>query len=287
LFEYAIVAQGTVNLGGSGRIDSFNSTNTLESTGGQYDPAKATDRATVATTSRTANALSVGNMSIYGSVGTGPGATVSVGPNGVVGSKLFALNPLNGGRIEPGHFQDDIRVVLPRPTLPNNFAPIPLPQNWLYPPAPGGTNYRYAILSDGDYRFLGNLSLGIAEKMLINAKARLQVLGNTTVSSSGYILLGPSASIEWYAMGSVNIGGGGFINESGRATNFSIFVFSASPVTYSGQAPFHGTIYAPLSPVTLSGTSDAIGAIVCTNFTLTGTMGLHFDESLKSASPFY
>jgi len=39
--------------------------------------------------------------------------------------------------------------------------------------------------------------------------------------------------------------------------------------------------------VALTGTTDAIGAIVCTNFTLTGSMGLHFDESLKSVGPFY
>ncbi|HZO86452.1 MAG TPA: hypothetical protein VFC26_14630, partial [Verrucomicrobiae bacterium] len=152
----------------------------------------------------------------------------------------------------------------------------------------GGTNYNYAITSDGDYR-MGSISVGISNKMLINAKARLHVLGNTTISSSGYILLGPSASIEWYAMGSVNMGGGGFINDSGRATSFSIIGLSSASISYFGTAPFIGTIYAPFSPVTLSGTSDsdAIGAVVCTNFTLTGTMGLHFDESLKSAGPFY
>ena len=126
------------------------------------------------------------------------------------------------------------------------------------------------------------------QKMVINARARLLVTGNTTVSSAAYILLGPNASIEWYStFGSVNIGGGGFINQSGRPTNFSIIGLTSSSISYSGTAPFIGTIYAPWSSVTISGTSDAVGAVVCTNFTMTGAMGLHFDESLKSAGPFF
>jgi hypothetical protein len=39
--------------------------------------------------------------------------------------------------------------------------------------------------------------------------------------------------------------------------------------------------------VTLTGTLDAFGAIVGRAVTFTGTMGFHFDESLKSAGPFY
>ena len=286
VFEHAILARGNVNLGGSGRIDSFNSTNLAESTGGQYDPLKATDRATVATPSRTTTALSVGNMSVYGSVMTGLGAMVTVGPNGSVGSTTFNLNPANGGRIEPGYHRDDFRALLPAPYLPMNFGPFFFLQGMLYPPGPGGTNYKYAIISDGDYRGT-SISLRDGEKMLINARARLHLLSSTTVSGTGYILLGPNASVEWYSSGSVNISGGGCINNSGRATNFLIIGFTSSPISYSGGAPFIGTIYAPFAAVTLSGTNNAIGAIVSTNFTLTGSMGLHFDESLKSAGPFF
>ncbi len=286
VFQYAILAQGHVNLGGSGRIDSFNSTNMAESTAGQYDPLKATDRATVVTTSRSPGAISVGNVSIYGTVGNGPGATVTISPNGNVGSTVYNDNPAYDGTIAPGHHRDDIRALLPAAFLPTDFAPSFFPQGVLYPPGPGGTNYKYAIISDGDYRGT-TISLRDGEKMLINARARLQVIGSTTVSGTGYILLGPSASIEWYAMGSVNIGGGGFINESGRATNLSIISLTSMPIGYSGSAPFIGTIYARYAAVTLTGTTDAVGAIVCTNFTLTGTMSIHFDESLKSVGPFY
>jgi hypothetical protein len=287
LFEHAIVAQGIVNLSGSGRIDSFNSTNLAESTGGYYDPAKATDRAMVATTSRSITAIDVGNMQVYGSVAAGPGATVRVGPSGNVGSAAYNDNPAYNGTIEPGHIRDDFRAVLPAAFIPTNFGPVLFVNPAIFPPLPalGGTNYKYAILSDGDYQ-MNTISVGIGEKMLINAKARLHVLGSTTVANSGYILLGPGASIEWYTRGGVSFGGGGCINDSRLAQNFSIVGLIPNTITYSGTAPLIGTIYAPMSSVTLSGTSDAVGAVVCTNFTLTGTMSLHFDESLKSTGPF-
>jgi hypothetical protein len=83
----------------------------------------------------------------------------------------------------------------------------------------------------------------------------------------------------------VSIGGQGCINDSKLARNLSIFGLSTNTITYAGLGQFIGTIYAPYAPVTLTGTTDAVGAVVCTNFTLTGTMGFHFDESLKSSGP--
>src|SRR5688500_18020117 len=72
-FPAAVLARGSVTLNGSGRIDSFNSTNALESgPGGQYAASNATDRALVGTTLRTVPAIDVGTMDIYGYVATGP-----------------------------------------------------------------------------------------------------------------------------------------------------------------------------------------------------------------------
>jgi len=105
------------------------------------------------------------------------------------------------------------------------------------------------------------------------------------VESSGYILMGTNASVEFYCMGRVDIQGQGVINHAGYARDFSVFALSSQPVTYGGQTKLIGTIYAPLSSVTLSGTADAIGAIVCNSFRMIGTMGLHFDENLKRLGP--
>jgi hypothetical protein len=102
-FPTAILARGGIKMIGGARVDSFNSTNDLESTNGRYDPAEATDHAGVATVSRTPGDLSVGNADIYGSVATGPGGTVTVGPNGNVGSEEYNNNPISqrNGRNRP------------------------------------------------------------------------------------------------------------------------------------------------------------------------------------------
>jgi hypothetical protein len=121
--------------------------------------------------------------------------------------------------------------------------------------------------------------------MLIAARCRIMVTGTTTVESSGYMLMGTNASVEFYCMGRVDIQGQGVINLTGYARNFSIYALTSQPVSYGGPSKLIGTIYAPLSSVTLSGVADAIGAIVCNNFRMIGTMGLHFDESLKRLGP--
>jgi hypothetical protein len=283
LFEYAVLARGTIQLGGTGRIDSFDSRNPSQSgPNGSYDPLRATDRALVATTSRAAGALSVGNTMISGSVGTGPGGTVTVGPSGTVGDRAY--NSISRGTIQPGHWFDDVRVVLPPATLPRDFAPQLSLLPSVYPV--NGTNYKYAILSDGDFR-TPSISLGAGEKMLITARARIYVTGTTTITgSNSYILLGRDASVEWYAGGVVSLGGGACINSSSFPQNFAIISLANAPVSYQGGVPLIGTIYAPLSTVTMNGTTDMIGAIVCSNFSLFGTLGIHFDESLKREGPF-
>src|SRR5207244_5072097 len=102
-FAYGILTKGTIGMSGNGaRIDSFNSTNVLYSTFGMYDPLKAMDTTKVATTSKTGGAVSLGNVSIYGYVSTGPGGSVTLGPNGNVGSTLYNDNPIFDGNIQAG-----------------------------------------------------------------------------------------------------------------------------------------------------------------------------------------
>jgi hypothetical protein len=279
-FPAAVLARGPIGLNGAGAIDSFNSTNMAESNMGQYDKSKATANALVGTTLRTPGAISVGTMDVYGYAATGPGGTVTVANSGSVGSKAWVEGP-GKGAVEPGHHINDANFFIPAATMPADFAPRAIDQNVWFPAVAPNTNYNYAITEDGDYRIPGNFMLGSGGKMLITAWCRIQVMGITSVSSSGYILMGTNAYVEWYAMGRVDIQGQGFINQGGYAINFSIISLSAQPVNYGGQAKLIGTFYAPLSNVTLSGITDAIGAFTCNTFNLSGNMGIHFDEALK------
>jgi hypothetical protein len=279
IFPHAILSKSKVTLGGSGRVDSFNSTNLLESLNGQYSEPLATDRATVASLTRNATDFSVGNVDIFGYIATGPGAGVYVGPNGVVGSKLFALNPLNSGKIETGHKRDDFNVYIPDAALPPNFSALPIPLaggNIL------GTNYLY-VASNGDYS-AGNISMGSGEVFLVTGRARILVTGNVNLTGDAAIILTTNATVEWYQLGStVNMGGRGVVNKRGFAKDFQLIgLRTCTSVSYAGSFQFIGTVYAPSSTVILSGSADAYGALVGNSIELSGGMGLHYDEALNS-----
>jgi hypothetical protein len=289
LFSHAVAARGTVNLGGSGLIDSFDSADANYSTAGQYDPSKNKDGGHIASTLATNGTVSIGNMDVAGVVSTGPGGTVTVGPVGGVGSFAWLSNPVNDGSIEPGYHREDMNFAFASARLPANFNMV-VAQPLIPFAAPGfnvgGTNYKYAVFMDGDYK-APYISLRTGEKMLVRGNARLWVQGFVLVQqSTSHILIDTNASLEMYVGGVVDISGGACVNASQLANNFSIIVLSSASVNYGGNGKLVGTIYAPLSSVALNGTSDAIGAVVCNNFTLSGTMGIHFDENLMRVGPW-
>ena len=274
-FPAAVLARGGIALNGSGKIDSFNSTNNLESTLGQYDPLKATANAIVGTTLRIPNAITVGTMTLYGSGATGPGGTMTVANSGSVGDKNWVESVAGKGLIQPGHHINDANFFIPAANMPTDFSPINLPSGVNVM----GTNYTYAAVGDGDYRVTGNLLMNNTGRMLIKGWVRLLVMGFTDIK--GLVILAPDSYVEWYCMGKCDIQGGGVINAGGYAKNFSIIALGNAPVSYGGQAKLIGTFYCPLSAVTLQGTTDAIGAFTCDSFNLGGAMGIHFDEALK------
>ena len=279
VFPHAILSRSRVTLGGSGRVDSFNSTNILESLpGGRYSALLATDRATIASLTRNTTDFNVGNVDIFGYVATGPGGTVSVGPNGVVGSKLFALNPLNSGRIEAGHIRNDFNVFIPDAALPPDFSPLPIP---LSGATIDGTNYTYAA-NGGDYS-AGNINMGNGELFLIRGRARILVTGNVNLTGDAAIILTTNATVEWYQAGStVNMGGRGVVNGRGLAKDFQLIgLRTCNSISYAGSFQFTGTVYAPSSTVILTGSADAYGALVGNSIELSGGMGLHYDEALN------
>jgi hypothetical protein len=282
LFSHAIAARGAITLGGSGWIDSFDSADPNYSTNGRYDSNKRKDGGDIACGSETNGAVNVGNVKVAGMISVEPGGTATLGPNGSVGSLLWLYNPSSAGTIEPGHLRQDMNFAFASSRLPRGFGPLLVPT----PGTVAGTNYTY-VLTAGDYQAPNIILSGSSQRMIITGRARIHVTGMTSVSGQAYILITEGASLEWYASGQVVLGGGGCINSSRFAANFSIVGLSTAPISYSGAASFIGTIYAPSAPVSITGASDAIGAVVANTFILSGSMGLHFDENLKRAGPFY
>jgi len=285
-FPQAVLSKGAISIGGGGTIDSFDSTNSLYNTGGKYDPAKRHDDATIATDAKGAGAISLGNSTIYGRAATGPGGTITVGASGVLGSSAWDDDPANKGKVQPGATTDDLNLYIPDNKLPVPYSGFaPWPNQILTGILLGGiampiTTYTY-VIGNGDW-VIDSINLGSKDTFLVTGKARLYVRGTTSVGGQAAIKIADGASLEMYAGGDVALGGGGVANNPGFASNFALYgLRTCTSVSYSGNAQFIGTINAPQAAVSLSGTADAIGAVVGASFSLSGTMGLHYDEALR------
>jgi hypothetical protein len=284
-FANAIAARQTItlsgsavvdsSLSGSAVVDSFDSSNTNGSTGGRYDPARRSANANVVTDSQAKPAVNVMTAHIYGQVGTGPGGTVTTS-GGAVGD--LAWNATHSG-IQPGSTHNDMNVACADAALPSPFLPMtPVPGKV------GSTNFNY-LLDSGSYQ-LSTLTLSGGQAMYVRGNAVLYSVGNITVSGSGYIYLAPDASLQLYGGGSSSvISGGGVVNGTGNAANFSYYgLTNNTTLNYSGTAAFIGTVYAPQANFTLSGSGGMCGAAIVNSYVSSGGSSFHYDQALGGSS---
>src|SRR5262249_17806044 len=182
LFTKAMVAKNTIDLRGNNiQSDSFDSSDPLYSTNGLYDAniSKIKDNGDIATNSGITNSISVGNANIWGRASTGPGGSVSVGPDGAVGSKAWNTGGNKGVQI--GWVKDDMNVSFPDIKVPfsSGFAPSS--------GTAGGTTYTY-LLGTGDY-VMSTLSMQGNNQMYVNGNAKLYVTSGIQIGGNAQIII--------------------------------------------------------------------------------------------------
>jgi hypothetical protein len=278
-FAKGMVADSEINLNGNNiKTDSFNSGDERYSTDGLYDPAKARDNGDVATNSGLINTLDVGNADIKGTVSTGPGGAVAIGPNGTVGDQEWHDDGNKG--IQPGHMTDDMNVEFETVTVP-----FESPNRTSYSLTIDGVAYTH-VLESGNYQlqhFGGNV--------LIKGHAVLHV--TDTLSFSGYdsLTIAPGGSLKVYVSAkTASFAGNATWNENGSALNLQYYGLpSNTSVSISGNGSFTGTIYAPEAQLTLNGggkdTYDFVGASVSKTVRMNGKVQFHYDELLATKGP--
>ncbi|MCI0538372.1 MAG: hypothetical protein L0Z50_24455 [Verrucomicrobiales bacterium] len=282
LFTKAMVAKNTIDLKGNNiQTDSFDSANPLYSTNGLYDPNpdKIKDNGDIATNSGIINSISVGNANIWGRASTGPGGSVSVGPNGAVGSKAWNMAGSNG--VEPGWVKDDMNVSFPDITAPfaGGFTPMS--------GSIGATTYTY-LLGTADY-IMSNLNMSGGNEMYVNGHARLYVTTGIQISGNAKITIATNASLKIYMGGaSASIGGNGVANHTGNAANFAFLGLPThTSLSFSGNGAFTGVIYTPNADFTLGGGGndihDFIGSSVTKTVAMNGHFHFHYDENLANS----
>jgi hypothetical protein len=278
LFIKAMVAKDTIDMNGNNiKTDSFDSTDpNFSGAGGRYDSTKIKANGDVATDSELINSLMLGNANIWGHVSTGPGGTISIGPNGAVGDIAWQTGGHTG--IQPGWSSDDMNVDFPAVLRPFNggaFLPVKKTVN--------GVTYDYVIDSNGNWE-LAELKGSLLVRS--NITAVLLVTDSIQISGQNFIKIENGASLKLFMEGaSASISGNGIINGNLTATSFFYYGLPANTsLAIKGNGTFTGVIYAPNAAFTLqgsgSGVDDFIGACVTGTVKMGGHFKFHYDESL-------
>jgi hypothetical protein len=267
LYNVAFGARTNVDLNGNGTsANSFNSANTNFSFNGRYVDSRASTNGDVAVLYGT---VDLGNHNISGDLFLGPTATLNSGTNQVTGT-----------------VHTDYNYDYPDVVAPDTSSWFPL----LTPP--GGTidgvTYTYCFTNSGDYiipSMSGSVYVGT------NAQVRLLIQSGGTdsvlVAGNGAMV---GAKLTMYiASPSFSIGSGGSI-DGGRAANLAYYGLpSNTSITFSGNANFTGTIYAPDAAVTLGGggsnTYDFVGTCIAKSISINGHFMFHYDEDLLTDGP--
>jgi hypothetical protein len=270
-FSRAIAANGSIKLSGAAIVDGYNSKI------GQYSSTNRNATGGVYTDSQQDKAIDVGSAHIYGMAVTGPGGTVSVA-DGSVGD----MNQTIG--IQYGWVDNNMNI---------SFQEAATPAGLTTPPTQtrsGVSNIYYLSENSSKviYKYEGDMISNSQNRpIVVTGNATLWVTGNFIVNGMGYVYIAPGASLNLYVGGNGSISGGGVVNDSngngaGLPGSFSYFGLPTSTsLTYSGQADFVGTIYAPQAAVNISGGSSVFGAIICDSFTSSGGSGVHYDQGLS------
>jgi hypothetical protein len=254
--------------------DSFNSADANQSTDGLYDPLRAGDRGDVALESGIFNSINVGNVGIWGRLGTAPEFTLTLGPLGSVGSSWWHLDGQLG--IEPGFHDTNFVWMFPDVRLP--FVVGLAPASGVY----NGGFYQY-ILNDGDYQ-MPSLTMSGNQKLIVDGTSRLIVMGDVTLSGNASILILPTASLQLYVAGSTaNLRGEGVINQ-GPAKDFMYFGAGQNrEVNLRLGIPLRGFVYAPSAVCTIfsagSTAAEVHGAVFANSLELGADLEVHLDEA--------
>lgn len=257
----AMTAVGIIDLTGTIEIDSFNSQDPNLSTSNQYDAAKSSTNAVVATIcTEDPSIIAGGGGYIDGEFVAGVGGGVDVGGS-------FTLN----GTATNGFEQD--------------IPPVKVDFSTVFTDAKINKSTTINVLGEKlmsvpEIRLLGGSVLTVTGSGTLT----LYVDAETYFSGDSQFVIQPDPPdaklrVEIYANDKVLLNN--IANAPGGAADFTIYgTENCLDVSFTGADDYIGTIYAPNADVRLEGLGDFMGSIVGNTIHCTGNAGFHYDESL-------
>lgn len=255
-----LAAKSTITFSGNSVIfDSF------DSSVGSYDSNNHGTNAMALTDSSAAGAIDMQNGTIYGTAVTGPGGTVT------------------GGGTITGGVSHDANVQIDDSSLPSALLTgLPPAVNQMI----NSQAYAY-YLSSGDYLLPGDLSVQNKEVVGVSGNVRLYVTGNVSISGQASFSIPAGSSLTMYVGGSsINIGGGGFVNQSLTAANVTIYgLTTCTGITFTGGSSFFGVVDAPEAALDFQGSVDYYGSFTANTIKVSGMASIHYDQALGASQP--
>lgn len=145
-----------------------------------------------------------------------------------------------------------------------------------------GTYYD-AVLGDGNYQ-----TTSLNGKILVLGNASLYVTDALNVTA---LVIEWSRHLDLYsAAPSVNLSGNNTVNSDATSDSFAFWGLpTCTSISFSGNASFTGSIYAPNADFTLNGGGnnniDFVGASITKTVRLNGHFNFHYDEALATLGP--
>jgi Flp pilus assembly protein TadG len=218
-------------------------TDSYISNNGPYTPGSARNRGHVCCNGPI---LMSGSSQIRGNAHPGPGFTV-MGTQNVTGNMDPLSEPLNYPPVDPGDAATN-----------NNNGSIPLTSN--------GSQ---AVNGSGQLQLSGGDTLDLPPGKYYFT--RITLLTGATLRLSGQTII--------YVNGDCSSSGASIVNANQKPSELELYVMGSN-CALSGGGNFYGVIYAPTARITRSSTSDYYGMLIGREIVLSGSGGVHADESL-------
>ncbi len=191
-----------------------------------------------------------GSTAINGNGHPGPGKAVKSSSSiGVTGNTAPLDKPLSFPQADPGNASWN-----------SDNDSIPL-----------SDNHKQPLNSKGEFTLSGGDGVDLSPGTYYFSKMSLS--GGSIIRISGPTVI--------YVTGDCSLSGGSLANLTLLPKNLQLYPMGSKCVI-SGESEFYGTVYGPTTKVERSGSSGYFGSIVAGELVLSGSGGIHADESLDS-----
>lgn len=282
LWANGIVAKDAVTFSGNVSVDSYSSQV------GPYNAAtNRSDQATVATMRTQSDPIVLNsNASIFGYVATG-GQDPTVGSGG----RIYGLTTPSGTLVDQTRIRRDFSANLPDVAAPTASA---------Y--ALGAVNTNLTLPRSGDVsganaRYLytmTSLQLAGSDALTVLGAVDVVVSGKVTTAGNSRLMVGselvPTANLNLYVSGQVDIQGNGVVNNTNLPANMAIWGTlptssgSRQDIKIGGNGSYVGVIYAPNAVVDLTAQNGISGAIISHETKVAGSGTFHYDVRLGTVA---